>query len=203
MKEDFLSVVEAKRFLGREFLTWLLYRAEEEGGRVVVGGDVVEIALGDRVVLQEQGERAARLTLVDEGDMSPELGAGLRRGKLIDRARISVTRSERRFELTLDGGLLTYDALRCPPLGDRDPTLGDDPRAAFENDLFLRLADVEEIAGLLDALFAAFCETRAGSGWHAETLPALRAWVAGLGAVPRESARDVEEAPVRAAAARA
>ena len=182
MKEDFLSVVEAKRFLGREFLTWLLFRVEEDGGRMVIGDDVVELALGDRVVMEEQGERHARLTLVDEGDMRPELGAGLRRGKLIDRARIAVTRGERRWELSLDGGLFTYDSLRCPKLGDRDAALGDDPRALFENDLFLRLADIEEVVGFLDRLFASFCQLRASGRWEAETLPALRAWVADLGA---------------------
>lgn len=182
MKEDFLSVVESKRFLGREFLTWLLFRVEEDGGRMVIGDDVIELALGDRVVMEEQGERHARLTLVDEGDMRPELGAGLRRGKLIDRARIAVTRGERRWELSVDGGLLTYDSLRCPKLGDRDAALSDDPRALFENDLFLRLADIEEVIGFLDRLFASFCQLRASGRWQAETLPALRAWVADLGA---------------------
>lgn len=182
MKEDFLSVVEAKRFLGREFLTWLLFRVEEDGGRMTIGDDVVELTLGDRVVMQEQGERNARLTLVDEGDMSSELGAGFRRGKLIDRARIALTRGERRWELSLDGGMLTYDSLRCPKLGDRDAALSDDPRALFENDLFLRLADVEEVVGFIDSLFASFCQLRASSRWEAETLPALRAWVADLGA---------------------
>lgn len=182
MKEDFLSVVESKRFLGREFLTWLLFRVEEDGGRLTIGDDVVEMTLGDRVVMQEQGERNARLTLVDEGDMSSELGAGLRRNKLIDRARIAVTRGERRWELSLDGGMLTYDSLRCPKLGDRDAALSDDPRALFENDLFLRLADVEEVIGFIDGLFSSFCQLRASSRWEAETLPALRAWVADLGA---------------------
>lgn len=181
MKEDFLSVVEAKRFLGREFLTWLLFRVEEDGGRLQVGDDVVELALGDRVVMQEEGEKQARLTLFDEGDMRPELGAGLRGGKLIDRARIAVTRGERRWELSLDGGLLTYDSLRCPKLGERDANLSDDPRALFENDLFLRLADVEEVVGFLDRLFASFCQLRASPRWAEETLPALRTWVAGLG----------------------
>ena len=180
MKEDFLSVVEAKRFLGREFLTWLLFRVEEDGGRLQVGDDVVELALGDRVVLEDPGEHKARLTLVDEGDMRTELGAGFRRGKLMDRARLALTRAERRFELTLDGGLLTFDSLACPKLGERDASLRDDPRAAFENDLFLRLADVEEVTGIFDRLFAEFCQLRVSARWASETLPELRAWIANL-----------------------
>jgi len=181
MKEAFLSVVEAKRFLGREFLTWLVRQLEEEGGRMEIQGEIVEVVLGNRVVLEEGGDPGARLSLVDEGDIRPELGAGLRRGKLLDRAQLSITRGERRWELTLDGGLLTYDSLRCPPLGDRDPGPSDDRRAAFENDLFLRLADIEDAVSVLDGLFAAFCRTRASSAWDKDALPTLRAWIADLG----------------------
>lgn len=181
MTENYLAVVESKRFLGREFLTWLVGRLEEEGGRFEIEGDILELALGDKIVLETGGDPAARLSLVDEGDIRPELGAGLRRGKLMDRARISITRGERRWELTLDGGMLTYDSLRCPPLGDRDAGAQDDRRAAFENDLFLRLADIEDAVGVLDWLFAAFCKTRASTEWDEAALPSLRTWVAELG----------------------
>jgi hypothetical protein len=180
MTEDFLAVVESKRFLGREFLTWLMHRIEEGDARVEHDGQPIEIQLGDRVVLEGGAPEKARLTVVGAGDVRPEIGAGLRRGKLLDRARLILVRGERRWELTLDGGMLTYDALRCPALGDRDTGAHDDPRAAFENDLFLRLADVEEAVAVIDRLFGEFCELRASAAWGARVLPALRAWVEGL-----------------------
>ena len=180
MTEDFLSVVEAKRFLGREFLTWLVHRVEEGDGRVEHDGQVTEIQLGDQVVLAGGQDARARLTVTGAGDARPEIGAGLRRGKLLDRARLVLVRGERRWELTLDGGMLTYESIRCPALGDRDNATQEDPRAAFENDLFLRLADVEDVIGLLDRLFAEFCAERGSGAWQARALPALRAWVEGL-----------------------
>ncbi|HJQ84132.1 MAG TPA: hypothetical protein VKA21_08655 [Candidatus Binatia bacterium] len=172
MTEDFLAVVETKRFLGREFLTWLVHRIEEGDGRVEHDGQTTELQLGDRVVLAGGPDDRARLTVVGEGDVRAELGAGLRRGKLVDRARLILLRGERRWELVLDGGRLGYEALRCPPLGPRD---GD-----RENDLYLRLADVEDALGVLDRLFAEFCLVRASAGWRERALPALRAWVDGL-----------------------
>lgn len=180
MTEDFLAVVETKRFLGREFLTWLVHHIEEGGGRVDVEGGVIEVALGDRIVLEGGGVDRPRLTVVGQGDLRPELGAGLKRGKLIDRAHLTLTRGERKWELTLDGGMLNYDSLRCPELGERDHG-DDDPRAQFENDLFLRLADVDEAIGVLDGLFADFCKLRGSSAWSERTLPALRRWVEALG----------------------
>lgn len=180
MIEDLPGLTRSKQFLGREFLTWLVYKAEEDGGRFELADGPVEIHLGDRVVLAGGQDERARLTVVGAGDVRSEVGAGLRRGKLVDRARLTVRRGERRWEVTLDGGLLDYGALRCPPLGDADASAYDDPRAAFENDLFLRLADVEELVGALDAVFAEFCRLRATDAWSRQTLPELRGWVEGL-----------------------
>lgn len=181
MNEDFLAVVEAKRFLGREFLTWLVHTIEEGGGRIVRDADVIELSLGDRVVLAGTGPDKPRLSVAGTGDLRPEIGAGLRRGKLLDQAKISITRGERRWELSLDGGMLTYDSLRCPPLGERDAAGPEEARAAFENDLFLRVADVEDAMDVLDRLYAEFCRLRGSPAWSKKTLPALRAWAAGLG----------------------
>lgn len=177
MTEDFLAVVETKRFLGREFLTWLVHTIEEGGGTITRNADVIEMQLGDRAVLAGIGPDKPRLTVNGTGDMRAEIGAGLRRGKLFDQAKISITRGERRWELSLDGGMLTYDSLRCPPLGDRDVGAQDDPRAAFENDLFLRIADLEDAVDVLDHLYAEFCRDRGSPAWNAKTLPTLRDWV--------------------------
>jgi hypothetical protein len=180
VNEDFLAVVQAKRFLGREFLTWLVHRIEEGEAQVAVDGQVTEIQLGDRLVLAGGADDKERLTLVGPGDVRPELGAGLRRGKLVDRARLVLVRGDRRWELTVDGGLLAFEAVRCPALGPRDAATTDDPRAAFENDVYLRVADMEDALGVLDAVFAEFCRVRGTGAWAAREAPALRAWVHSL-----------------------
>jgi hypothetical protein len=176
---------QESRVLGREFLTWLVRRIEEGDGRVAHADGDVEVQLGDRLVLEGGGQDRARLILVDPGDVRAELGAALRRGKLVDRVRLVLVRGERRWELTLDGAAFAYDGVRCPKLGARDVGRGGhDHRAAFENDLFLRLADLEDALGVLDALFAEFCLRRGSGAWAREDLPALREWVEGLGATP-------------------
>jgi hypothetical protein len=181
VREDFLAVVEQKRFLGREFLTWLVWTIEEGGGRIERDGTIVELQLGDRVTLAGTAADRARLTVAGTGDLRAEMGAGLRRGKLLDQAKLVIVQGERRWELSLDGGLLTYDGLRCPPLGPRDAAAPEDRRAAFENDLYLRLADVDAAVAVVDGLFAEFCRARASSSWRSQTLSSLRAWVDELG----------------------
>jgi hypothetical protein len=153
MSEDFLAVVEAKRFLGREFLTWLVHRIEEGDGGVEHEGVVTELQLGDRVVLA--GASDERLTVVGAGDMRAEIGAGLQRGKLIDRARLVLVRGERRWELTLDGGLLAYEAVRCPPL-DRGTPPSRKIRAPPSRTTLPPRRRPEDALGVLDRLFADF-----------------------------------------------
>ena len=111
MKEDFLAVVEEKRFLGREFLTWLVWTIEERGGRIERDGEIVELQLGDRVTLAGTAADRARMTVAGAGDLRTEVGAGLRRGKLLDQAKLVILRGERRWELSLDGGLLTLSLI--------------------------------------------------------------------------------------------
>ena len=157
-----------------------MHTIEDGGGRITRDADVIELQLGDRVVLAGTGADKSRLTVAGSGDLRAEIGVGLRRGKLLDHAKIVIVRGERRWELSLDGGMLTYDSLRCPQLGDRDRGAQEDPRAGFENDLFLRLADLEDAIGVFDRLFAEFCRVRGSSGWSRSTLPAVRAWIESL-----------------------
>ena len=101
MTEDFLAVVETKRFLGREFLTWLVHRLETAGGQIAEDGVVVQLALGDSVVLAGGAPDKARTTVVGAGDLGSEMGAGLRRGKLLDRAAPRRT-DQRRYSRGVD-----------------------------------------------------------------------------------------------------
>src|SRR5204862_489406 len=93
VSEDFVVVAETKRFLGREFLTWLVHYIEEGGGRIARPEGSIELHLGDRVTL-EGPVKGERLTLAGPGDLRAELGAGLRRGKLLDRAHLIIKRGE-------------------------------------------------------------------------------------------------------------
>ncbi len=58
-----------------------------------------------------------------------------------------------------------------------EASAADEARGRFENDLFLRLADVEEAIAIIDHLFAEFCRERGSTRWAGRTLAALQAWV--------------------------
>jgi hypothetical protein len=76
MNEDFLAVVETKRFLGREFLTWLVHTIEEGDGKITRDADVIELQLGDRLVLAGEGMDKPRLTVAGTGDLGRRWAPG-------------------------------------------------------------------------------------------------------------------------------
>jgi hypothetical protein len=164
------QLLRGRTWLGRELLTWLLWRsesgdplAEVEGvglvvlftGRVLlrgVAGDVTEVAA--------RGAAAAYATQVKRA-----LASGL----LVHQARLRLTHGERSWEVTLDAEHLDVRAAKLPEL----LTEAEDDRAAERLDL------CEQLGRFVDALVEAFLAERAGKAWTRRTVPALRAWMEG------------------------
>jgi hypothetical protein len=162
------QLLRGRTWLGRELLTWLLWRsesgdpvAEVDGAGVValfVGKVLLRGLAGDVVELAAKGEAAA---------YAPQVRHALAAGLLVHQARVRLTVGERSFEATLDAEFLDVRSARLPELLTEE----EDDRAAE------RLALCEELGALVDAISAAFLEERSGKGWRRKTVPALRAWM--------------------------
>ncbi len=160
-------------FLGEEFLTWLWWRAESGRGEYELDGkQVVGIALDAPLVLRsgnedEEGRREEQVLRNGRPLGGPEAAAALRRGKKLARARIVVARAGREWTGTLDGESMSLRSVAVPTGEESDeasPTL--DHLAAFE-----------EIADVLDGVYAQFLEERLAPAFRDGGLRALRAWV--------------------------
>jgi hypothetical protein len=162
------QLLRGRTWLGREFLTWLLWRSEsgdplaewESAGVVVlftgrlvlrgIAGDVTEIsARGALVGYAEQVRRA--------------LDAGL----LVHGARLRLTHGEQVYEVTVDAEFLDVRAARMPEVLKEQ-----------EDDRTLeRLYLTEQLSGMLDALLAAFIQVRTSASWMQEIVPAMQRWM--------------------------
>ncbi|HYG66851.1 MAG TPA: hypothetical protein VD838_04300, partial [Anaeromyxobacteraceae bacterium] len=79
------------------------------------------------------------------------------------------TRGERTFEATVDAEFLDLRAAKLPALLTEE-----------EDDRLLeRLALVEELSAIVDALAGAFLAARASPAWTRKTVPALKRWMRG------------------------
>jgi hypothetical protein len=162
------QLLRGRTWLGRELLTWLLWRSESGDALAEVGGAGVVVLFTGRVLLRgiagDVTEVAAR------GAAAPyaaQVKRALASGLLVHQARLRLTHGERCFEFTLDAEHLDVRTAKLPEL----LTEAEDDRAAERLDL------CEELGRLLDALVAAFLAVRTEKAWARTTVPALRAWM--------------------------
>lgn len=162
------QLLRGRTYLGRELLTWLLWRSESGDPLVQLEGAGLVVLFTGKILLRglagEVTELAAR------GAAAPyaaQVKRALASGLLVHQARLRLTHGERVFELTLDAEHLDVRAAKLPEL----LTEAEDDRAAERLDLCAHLGR------MVDALVAAFLDVRGARAWTRSTVPALRAWM--------------------------
>lgn len=162
------QLLRGRTYLGRELLTWLLWRSESGDPLVEVDGAGVVVLFTGKVLLR--GLAGDVTELAARGAAAPyaaQVRRALASGLLVHQARLRLTHGERVFEATLDAEHLDVRGAKLPEL----LTEAEDDRAAERLDL------CEQLGRIVDALVAAFLAGRGGKAWSRSTVPALRAWM--------------------------
>ncbi|RKH65755.1 hypothetical protein [Corallococcus aberystwythensis] len=164
------QLLRGRAYLGREFLTWLLWRSES-GDPLVEhdGAGVVVLYLGKVVLRGVAGdvtEMSAKGTLAP---YSENVRHSLDRGLLVSQARLRVSHSEREYEVTLDAEFLDIRAAKLPALMTEEE----------DDQLTERLELTEQLSALVDALVQEFLNVRASRAWSKQVVPAMKAWMKG------------------------
>ena len=163
------QLLRGRTWLGRELLTWLLWRSESGDPLVELEGAGLVALFTGRVLLR--GVAGDVTEVAARGAAAPyaaQVKRALASGLLVHQARLRLTHGERSWEVTLDAEHLDVRAAKLPEL----LTEAEDDRAAERLDLCDRLGR------LVDALVEAVLAERAGRSWARRTVPALRAWMA-------------------------
>ncbi|MFY3744560.1 hypothetical protein ACOQFB_11660 [Anaeromyxobacter sp. Red801] len=175
------ALVRGRTWLGRELLTWLLWRSESGEPVTELDGTPVVVLFVGRVTLRgvvgDVTELAARGT---QAPYAREVRRALDAGLLVHQARVRLQHGEQAYEVTLDAEFLDVKGAKLPP-----------PLAEADDDkLVERLEQAQRLSALVDALAAAFLEVRASRAWASRTVPALKRWMQ-----DEEGGAEREEAP--------
>lgn len=164
------QLLRGRAYLGREFLTWLLWRSEAGDPLVEFNGTGVTVLFLGKVTLRgvagDVTELSARGTLAP---YSENVRHSLDRGLLIAQGRLRLAHGEREFELTLDAEFLDIRAAKLPALMTEEE----------DDQLSERLSLTEELSSMVDALVQDFLAVRAGRGWSKQVVPAMKEWMRG------------------------
>ncbi|MFO1055071.1 MAG: hypothetical protein U1F36_22870 [Planctomycetota bacterium] len=160
-------------FLGEEFLTWLWYRLENEGGDFDLGDNLhVGVSLDDFLAFAPRDDDETEHTLrKGTPSRSSEARAALRAGRRLQRAKLVVALGERQWSFVLDASSM---GLRSVKLPDDDPEAESPQERSRE-----RIAHFLLLHDLVRRLYREFLRVRLRRDYMRSDAEKQAAWMSG------------------------
>lgn len=171
---NLLDLIHRTSHLGPEFLTWVWYRSDQQGGVFSLPDPIGEVELwfDDRLVVAGLAVDAQEnLFKGGHPSSSPEAMAALKMGKKAAEARLKLIIGSKEWSFILKADGLAVSGVKIPALLQKE-----------EDDKFYeRMMLLEELDDTLKALFKQFLDLRTSDAWEADEVPAIRRWIAADG----------------------
>ena len=172
------ELLEQKIFLGQEFLTWLWFLLETDGGAEVKDLGWVELTLGERLVLgPAMGADGSRVTVSGAEGSLAEAREALRQGKLVEAMRVGLEIHGEEYALNLEAAELLVKSLKLPTTA----APSEDPDG-LEGLVLERVALLENTLKATDGLLRLFLTQRLHPEDGPELRKAMGQWAAQEGA---------------------
>lgn len=158
-------------FLGEEFLLWLWFKWETEGGEFTLhGGRIVGIAIDDMLAFAPKSADEHQQT-IRRGlpTRTAEARTGLRQGHRLAKARMILAEGARQWTFTLDAEHMVLSGVKLPD--DAEECESAEDRTADRASNWLAIHEV------LGELYALFLRVRATTAWNEEA-ESMAAWMA-------------------------
>ena len=156
--------------LGRDFLTYLCYKSDENGGQFEVPGSGEQfVLLLDGKIVLEDDQDAPPNTIIHSGDdfTDQHLKQALRSGKRVREARLRLEKGENTWMFTLKADRFEISGLKIEMPGARD----------IDERFYGRQYSIEALHGLLDAWFEHFVSEINKKTWKKAGYKDFQAWL--------------------------
>lgn len=165
-----LELIQQKAFIGKEFLTWLWFRAERDGKLDVLKQKPIQVEMMGPIMLEAAYGDARSSTLKgDSPATAPEAGTALLEGKKLRKTKLKLTRDSAEWMLALDGETFHFSGLNIPSPG----------KMPFEDAMALRMEMLLEFEQVLAGLFETFMTLRMDKKEWEPELREIQTWVRG------------------------
>jgi hypothetical protein len=160
-------------FLGEEFLTWLWFRLETEGGDFDLGdGHVVGISLDDFLAFAPRDDDETEHTMrKGVPSRSSSARAALRAGRRLRRAKLVLAKGELQWSFVLDAACMGLRSVRLPDDDEEAEGPADKSRDRIANFLLLH--------ELVSRLYREFLRLRLRREYLTNEGERQAAWMAG------------------------
>lgn len=164
---------ETHGFLGEEFLTWIWFRWENDGGEFALpGGRVVGVAIDDMMTFSAPTEEETEQTLRrGSPTATAEARTALRQGRRLRRAKLLLAEGSRQWSATLDATTMTLGGVKLPE--DAEEVETDADRTAD------RAANWIAVHELVASLYGVFLRERLRPDYLKQGAERQAQWMAG------------------------
>lgn len=154
--------------IGRQFLTWLYYQSDSRAGRIEAGGELFELWIDRRVVLEDDSmEPASCVSFSGDTFTSDDLKAAIGSGKKIREARFRLERGENTWCFSLRADRLEVASLKIDLPG------ADDIDERFHG----RIIAINALNSFLDACFERFVDSVLNKKWKSGGRKEFGTWL--------------------------
>ncbi len=167
------SLHRNRAYLGREFLTWILWASNDGAPLCTVDGHGVTVLVTGRVILRGLAGEATELAVKGHlSAYSEVVRFAIDRGLIVHSARLRLEWNEQVYELTVDAEHLDVRGALAPK------TEAESEEADPEDEVLARMATSERLGTFIDGLWSAFVAVRMTPKWSRRVVPAMKAWLA-------------------------
>jgi hypothetical protein len=161
-------------FLGEEFLTWLWFSIDREGGEFALArGRVVGVTLEDFIAFAPSEDETCQTLRKGLPTRSPEARTALRDGRRVRAAKLTIAMGELQWQLVVDGSTMGLSSIKLP---DDDPEAADAAERARG-----RAANFVLIHELVEELYGLFLRVRLAPDYLRTQAEVQAGWMAGGG----------------------
>lgn len=168
---NLLDLIHRTAFLGGEFLTWLWFRSDQQGGVFNLGGELgeVEVWFDDRLVVSSLAVDAQEnLFKGGHPTSSAEAMTALKKGKKASEAKLRAIKGAKEWSFILKAEGLQVGSVKIPAVLSKE----------YDDKFYERMMLLEELDQMVKALFRQFLLLRVTPAWEDEEIPAIQRWVA-------------------------
>lgn len=162
------ALYRGRTWLGREALTWVLWKSESTDDLCEVDDLPVKIIFTGKLMLRAAAGEVTEVSV--KGVSAPYsiiVRQSLIRGLLVHGARLSLEHGEQTFEVTLDAEFFDIRAAKLPELLQEEES---EQRVE-------RLELVTRMGRVIDAVVGEFIKARTSPAWKKTVVPQIRAWL--------------------------
>jgi hypothetical protein len=167
------ETVNKQRRLGKDFLTYLCYKSDEQEGLFdIPGHSRIHLWIDSKIMLEDDsGMTPSTIAYSGEGFTADDLKQAIRSGKKVTEARLKIEKDEGSWTFVLKASTFEISGLRIYP----PPFKSNDPDGQF----YLKMLSIEQLNSMLDELYYLFLKNMTGKTWEHEGYEKFQSWVKG------------------------